>query len=80
MLNQKNQKTPKKQLSAYARFSSIAFQMIVIIGVGTYVGVTLDEMYTNQYNLYTLIFSLGSVIVSMVYVIRRIITASKDND
>ncbi|MCB0399060.1 MAG: AtpZ/AtpI family protein [Winogradskyella sp.] len=53
--------------------------MFAIIGLGTYAGVKLDERYPNKHNLYTVILSLLSVIGSIVYVIRRIIAASKDN-
>jgi F0F1-type ATP synthase assembly protein I len=52
--------------------------MIAIIAVGTFIGVKLDEKYPNKNNLFTLIFTLSSVIISVVYVIRRIIAASKD--
>jgi len=69
----------KDKLNSYARFSGIAIQMFVIIAVGTFIGVKLDENYPNEYNLYSLIFSLVSVILSIVYVIRRIIASSKDN-
>ena len=82
-LNQNNQsKLPKDQkdkLNSYARFSGIVIQMFAIIGIGTYSGVKLDENYPNKHNLYTLILSLLSVILSIVFVIRRIIAASKDN-
>lgn len=74
----KIQKDKDTQHSSYARFSGIAFQMIAIIAVGTFIGVKLDEKFPNKYNLYTLIFTLSSVIISIVYVIRRIIAASKD--
>ena len=79
--NQHNQpfKDQKDKLNSYARFSGIAIQMFAIIGVGTFIGVKLDENYPNKHNLYTLGFTLGSVIASIVYVIRRIIVASKDN-
>jgi hypothetical protein len=72
-------KDQKDRLNSYARFSGIAIQMFAIIGIGTYAGVKLDAHYTNKYNLYTLILSLSSVILSIVFVIRRIIAASKDN-
>jgi len=52
--------------------------MIAIIAVGTFVGVKLDEKHPNKNNLFTLIFTLSSVIISVVYVIKRIIAASKD--
>ncbi|PTM06951.1 MAG: hypothetical protein DA407_11065 [Bacteroidetes bacterium] len=53
--------------------------MFAIIGIGTFIGVKLDESYPNKHNLYTLILSLSSVILSIVYVIRRIIASSKEN-
>ncbi|MBO6879948.1 MAG: AtpZ/AtpI family protein [Winogradskyella sp.] len=53
--------------------------MFAIIGVGTYAGVKLDEYYPNKHNLYTIILSLLSVVCSIVFVIRRIIAASKED-
>lgn len=53
--------------------------MFAIIGVGTFIGYKLDGLYPNEHNLYTLAGSLSSVIISIVYVIRRIIAASKDD-
>ena len=84
MSNNKNHKNLQdqnqgKQLNSYARFSGIAIQMFAIIGIGTYAGVKLDENFPNKHNLYTLVLSLLSVILSIVFVIRRIIAASKDN-
>ena len=71
-------KEQKGQLNSYARFSGIAIQMIAIIAAGTFIGIKLDEKYPNKNNLYTLGFTLGSVIASIIYVIRRIIAASKE--
>lgn len=71
-------KKEKRQLNNYAKFSSLAFQMFAIIGLGSFVGVKLDEYYPNQHNLYTLILSLSSVLISLYYIIRRIISSSKD--
>jgi len=71
-------KKSKRQLNNYAKFSSLAFQMFAIIGLGSFIGVKLDEYYPNQHNLYTLILSLSSVLISLYYVIRRIISSSKD--
>lgn len=80
-MNQQDRKSLKHQknkLNAYARFSGIAIQMTAIIGIGTYIGIKLDEHYPNKHNLYTLGLSLSSVILSIVYVIRRIIVDSKE--
>jgi F0F1-type ATP synthase assembly protein I len=68
------------QLNNYARLSGIAFQMIAIIAVGTFIGIKLDEKFPNKHDLYTLILTLSSVIISIVYVIRRIIASSKDTE
>tara|TARA_R110002051_G_scaffold199848_1_gene266728 strand:- start:118388 stop:118549 length:162 start_codon:yes stop_codon:yes gene_type:complete len=53
--------------------------MFAIIGIGTFLGVKLDAYYSNNNNLCTIILSLISVIISIVYVIKRIIADSKDN-
>ena len=76
-MKKKSIKKPKEQLNSYARFSGIAIQMVAIIAVGTFAGVKLDERHSNKHNLYTLFFTLGSVIASIIYVIRRIIASSK---
>ena len=75
--NNKNQK-PREQLNAYAKYSSIAIQMFAIIGIGSFVGVKLDEYFLNTNNVFTIILSLLSVIFAMTFVIRQIISASKD--
>ncbi len=71
-------KNQNERLNSYARFSGLAIQMVAIIAIGTYIGLKLDEKYANTNNLFTLGFALGSVIASMVYVIRRIIATSKE--
>ncbi|MCD2258211.1 AtpZ/AtpI family protein [Psychroserpens sp. XSD401] len=53
--------------------------MFAIIAVGTFIGYKLDEHYPNTHNLYTLAGSLLSVILSIVYIIRRIIAISKED-
>ncbi len=67
---------PLKQLGI---LSAIGVQMAAIIAVGTFVGVTLDEKHPNDTNIFTLIGSLFSVILSIYFVIRRVISASKDD-
>ena len=62
----------KREINAYAKFSTIAIQMAAIIAGGTYGGVKLDEYLQNEY-LFTLIFSLSSVILSMYLAIKDVI-------
>ena len=53
--------------------------MFAIIGIGSFIGVKLDEKFPNTHNLYTIILSLSSVIMAIVLVIEQITSASKDN-
>lgn len=74
-------KQPKKSnpLNSYAKYSGIALQMFVIIGVGSFIGVKIDDYTENTNNLWTIILSLSSTILAVVFVIRRIIANSKDD-
>ncbi|MCA0152351.1 AtpZ/AtpI family protein [Winogradskyella vincentii] len=76
--NNKQVKDQKNRLNSYARLSGLVIQMMAIIGVGTFAGIKLDEAYPNEKNLYTLGLTLAGVILSIVYVIRRIIASSKE--
>lgn len=76
MLEDKN----KKQFSAYARYSGIGLQMILIIGLGTFTGVKLNSHFPNKHNLYTVFFSLGSVIIAIYYVIKRILAIANEEN
>jgi F0F1-type ATP synthase assembly protein I len=67
-----SKKKKGNRLNTYTRFSGIAFQMVVIIVLGSFGGVKLDEMYPNEYSVFTIIFSLTSVGISMYYVIRQV--------
>lgn len=70
---------PKNSLNSYAKYSGLVIQMVAIIAIGTFIGVKLDDKYPNENNLFTLILTLLSVIISIYYVIRRIILVSKDD-
>ncbi len=78
--NSKNEKKDNPLNSTYARYSGMAIQMIAVIGVGTFIGVKLDEQFPNKHNLYTIGLSLASVIGSMVLVISQIISNSKKDN
>lgn len=71
-------KEQKDKLNSYARFSGLAIQMFAIIGIGTLLGVKLDEWYPNNTNWFTIGFALFSVIGAIFYVIKRIIAGSKE--
>lgn len=75
------EKPPKKQPNKLLLFSGIAFQMSAIIFVGAFIGIKLDEKYPNEHHLYTTLFSLVFVIISLYLVIRQVIKFSnKENE
>lgn len=82
MTDHKESKNPNRsnRIKNYARYSGIAFQMIVVIGLGSYAGVKLDDAFPNEYSLFTIIFSLISVAIALYYVIRQVSDLSKDDD
>ncbi len=75
-----NRKNPKKkinninkQLINYAKYSSIAFQMVVIILLGVFAGIKLDKFLNLTFPIFTVIFTIISVIISIYYIIKDLI-------
>jgi len=64
----------------YIRFSSIGIQMGLIIFLFSWLGVFLDEHYSNETPWFTLVLSLLGVIGSMALIIRAVIKLNKRND
>ncbi|TXE08476.1 AtpZ/AtpI family protein [Gelidibacter salicanalis] len=67
-------------LNSYAKYSGIGIQMFAIIGIGSFIGVKLDENNGGDGNWWTIILALTSTIIAIVFVIRRIIADSKDEN
>ncbi|MBS1636407.1 MAG: AtpZ/AtpI family protein [Bacteroidetes bacterium] len=62
-----------KQLNSYARYSSLATQMAVIIGGGCYGGYKLDQYFRNTTPVYTIILSLVSIAIALYLVLKDFI-------
>lgn len=73
----KNKINKKKQLKYYIKYSSLTTQMAIIIITGTFFGDYLDNSNNSEIPFYTIIFSIFSIILSLYYVLRKIV---KDND
>ena len=71
---------PKNRLNNYARFTGIGFQMLVIIGLGVFAGIKLDESYPNEYQLFTIICSLAAIGIAMYSVIKQVANFTNKND
>jgi F0F1-type ATP synthase assembly protein I len=62
----------KKNQRSFIIYSQLAFQMLVVILVGVFLGLKLDEIYPNQYSLFTLIFGIFSILLSIYYTIIQV--------
>ncbi len=69
----KQQNSKKKQFNDYAKYSSIAFQMLAIILVGVFGGIKLDELLKINFPVFTLILTILSVVFAIYYVIKDLI-------
>ena len=64
---------PQKYLNAYVKYSSLAIQMGLIIGIGTFGGFELDKNTGWKFPLFTLILSIGSVVLAIYLAIKDFI-------
>ena len=67
-----SQDKKKNQLKSYAHYSSLVIQMAIIIVLGSCLGDYLDVKYSLDKPVYTIIFSLGSILLSLYYVFNKI--------
>jgi len=70
-MNQNNSPKPKKQLDDFIRYSSLAFEMIVIMGIGVLAGVKIDHWLKLSFPVFTLVLMIMSVIGAIYHAIRK---------
>jgi F0F1-type ATP synthase assembly protein I len=66
-------KKEKNSFKAYAKYSNIAIQMIVIIVFGTFAGFKLDGYLHLKFPIFTLVLALGSVALAIYITIKDLI-------
>ncbi len=66
-------------LKFYAKYSSLAIQMGVIIVAGTFGGKELDKYTGWKFPVFTLVLSILSVLVSVLYGMRELFRYNKNN-
>lgn len=57
---------------SYAKYTGLAFQMVVIIGLMAYAGYKIDESAGHQTRWVTALMSLAGVFISLYLVIRSV--------
>jgi F0F1-type ATP synthase assembly protein I len=72
-MKQQESKKEKKALKAYARYSSIAFQMLVIILAGVFGGRELDKWVEWEFPVFTLTLTILGVFLAIYTVIKDLI-------
>ncbi|MDG1849876.1 MAG: AtpZ/AtpI family protein [Flavobacteriales bacterium] len=70
-------KSPKKRpLNQFLKYSNLALQMGVTIGLGAFLGMQLDKL-VNKDPLFTIIFSLLAVFGALYKIIKEVTRLNK---
>lgn len=67
----------KTNLRNYARYSSMALQMMVIVTAGVWGGVELDKLLNINFPLLTILLSIASVAIAIYISIKDFIKSDK---
>ena len=62
----------EKNVNAYVKYSSMGFQMLVVIGVFAFAGNKIDHYRGSKTPLFTALLSLIGVVISLYQVIRQL--------
>lgn len=63
---------PEKQYRDFARYSGLAFQMMVSIGLFTFAGYKIDQYRGSKELLFTALLGLLGVLVALIQVVRAL--------
>jgi F0F1-type ATP synthase assembly protein I len=73
----KNPEKTAKSLSEYSKYSSLAFQMVVIILIGVIGGMKLDHWLKPKFPVFTVVLSFLSVMLALYYSLKDFIRMKK---
>ncbi len=79
-MTEKNKNTTnsnREGLNKFIRFSTLAFEMGIIIICGTFAGVWVDDYFLFETPVFTIILSLLSIFASLYLVIKQVNNANK---
>jgi len=72
-----NKKRKNNPLNFYAKYSSLAFEMIIIILAGTFGGRELDKLVKWNFPVFTLILTLLATVGAIIYGARDLFKKNK---
>ena len=70
-MNPNKYQKPKKKFDDFIRYSSLAFEMIAIMGIGTGSGVKIDDWLDLGFPAFTLALMILSVVGAIYHAIRK---------
>jgi F0F1-type ATP synthase assembly protein I len=70
----------KKSLDNYARYSSIAFQMLLVILIGVFGGIKIDAWLQLRFPVFTVILTTLAVLLSIYTVTRDLLKQTNRPD
>ncbi len=68
-----HQNNNKNKFDNFIRYSSLGFEMMAIIGAGTFGGYKIDQWMKNEFKGFTLGFMILSVIMAIFYSTRNLL-------
>lgn len=71
IMNNDKYKKPKKQFDDFIRYSSLAFEMMAIMGISVFVGIKIDQWLELSFPAFTLGLMILSVAGAIYHAIRK---------
>jgi F0F1-type ATP synthase assembly protein I len=72
-MDPKKSQKPKKQIDNFVRYSSMAFEMVAIMGAGVWLGIKIDQWLDLGFPAFTLGLMILSVIGAIYHAIRKLL-------
>ncbi|SHJ35156.1 Putative F0F1-ATPase subunit Ca2+/Mg2+ transporter [Tangfeifania diversioriginum] len=69
----KRKQKNKNKFDAFIRYSSLAFEMMAMIALGTFLGYKIDQWMDNEFKGFTLGLMILSVVGAVFYSTRNIL-------
>ena len=70
-MDQNKYQKPKKKVDDFIRYSSLAFEMIAIMGIGVFAGWKIDHWLVLSFPAFTLGLMILAVIGAIYHAIRK---------
>jgi hypothetical protein len=63
----------KNRFDSFIRYSSLGFEMMGMIALGTFLGYKIDQAMDNNFKWFTFFLMIVSVIGTIIYTIRKLL-------